>query len=87
MMVKKMNNFLEKDISYLKLNKKINTILKQNNINIIKDLWITTRKNLKFFGLNDSEIKQIVIKLELNGLDLNKRINKIKLQYNLIFFF
>ena len=71
-----MSNCLSNDINYLNLSKHIYCILKENNINKINDLWITNRKSLKNMGINDSEIKEIIIKLELNGLDLNKRINK-----------
>lgn len=47
---------------------------KENNINIINDLWILKRKQLKDLGLTDKEIKSIVISLQLEGLDLNKKI-------------
>ena len=70
------NNLIEKRIEYLKLNDTINNVLKENNINIIEDLWIKTRSNLKKIGLNDTQIKEIIIKLELIGLDLNKKTNK-----------
>ena len=54
----------------LELNKK----LKENNINTINDIWILKRKELKEKQFNDSEIKQIIIALQLQGLDLNKRV-------------
>ena len=50
-----MNKFLDSDITNLNLNKKINDLLKENNI---------------------IKINEIIIKLELNGLDLNKKTNK-----------
>ena len=71
-----MYNVLDKDISSLNLSKKISEILKNDNINNINDLWIKNRKYLKDLGITDKEIKEITIKLELNGLDLNKRFNK-----------
>ena len=71
-----MYSVLDKDISSLNLSKKISEILKYNNINNINDLWIKNRKYLKDLGITDKEIKKITIKLELNGLDLNKRFNK-----------
>lgn len=71
-----MSSCLDKDITYLNLSTNISCILKDNNINKVSDLWINSRKNLKNMGMNDSEIKEIIIKLELNGLDLNKRVNK-----------
>jgi len=69
-------NLIEKRIEYLKLNDTINNVLKENNINSIEDLWVKTRSNLKKLGLNDTQIKEIIIKLELIGLDLNKKTNK-----------
>ena len=70
------NKYLDKDISYLKLNNDINNLFKDNNILTIEDLWIKNRTYLKNLGLSDNEIKQIIIKLELIGLDLNKRKTK-----------
>ena len=67
---------LDQDISYLNLNPKIINILKDNDILSVYDLWIQNRKNLKKINLNDQEIKEIIIKLELHGIDLNKKTNK-----------
>ena len=52
------------------LTKKLNNL----NIRVINDLWILKRKDLKEKGLTDSEIKSIIISLQLEGLDLNKKI-------------
>ncbi len=70
------NKYLENSISSLKLNKAIIDILKENQILKVNDLWIKNRTYLKSIGLTDSQIKDIIIKLELIGLDLNKRKNK-----------
>ena len=67
-------NSIEDKIETLDLSKSINKILKENNIIYIKDLWILNRKTLKSYGLKDSEIKDIIISLQLQGLDLNKKI-------------
>lgn len=67
-------NSIEDKIETLNLSKNINKVLKENNIINIKDLWILNRKTLKSFGLKDSEIKDIIISLQLQGLDLNKKI-------------
>ena len=67
---------LDQDISYLNLNPKIINILKDNDILSVYDLWIQNSKNLKKINLNDQEIKEIIIKLELHGIDLNKKTNK-----------
>ena len=64
---------LEKNIDELQLNNKIINKLKEKNIMIIKDLWKMKRKELKQLGFSDSEISQIIIKLQLHAIDLNKR--------------
>jgi hypothetical protein len=58
----------------LELNKEIIKLLKENNIALIKDLWKLKRDNLKKLNLNDSQINDIIIKMQLLGLDLNKKI-------------
>ncbi len=65
---------LELVLEELKLDNKIFKILKDNNINIVEDVWMKTRKELKSFGLTDADISQISIKLQLYGIDLNKKI-------------
>lgn len=71
-----MKKILEKSITHLKLEQPINNILQENNILIIDDLWKKTRKDLKNLGLSDINIKSIIIKLELLGIDLGKKKNK-----------
>ena len=70
------NKYLDEDISYLKLNSNLNSLFKENNILKVEDLWIKNRTFLKNIGLSDNDIKQVVIKLELIGLDLNKKKTK-----------
>lgn len=65
---------LEKNIEELQLNNKILSKLKEKNIIVIKDLWKMKRKELKQLGFSDSEISQIIIKLQLHAIDLNKRV-------------
>ena len=65
---------LERNIEELQLNNKILNKLKEKNIKIIKDLWKMKRKELKQLGFSDSEISQIIIKLQLHAIDLNKRV-------------
>ncbi len=72
--MKKYNSNIEKSISVLNLDKETANLLKQNNISKIEDLWVLNRKKLKEMGISDTEIKQIVIKLQLLGLDLNKKM-------------
>ena len=63
--------YLDYLIDFLELDSYIYNILIDNNIFKISDLYILNRKMLKSFGLNDRCISQIIIKLELLGLDLN----------------
>ena len=64
---------LENNIDTMNLSSKIIQKLHDNNFNIIEELWKTNRKNLKSLGFTDSEIKSIIIALQLEGLDLNKK--------------
>lgn len=72
--MKKYNSNIEKSVTVLDLDKEITDFLKKNNINKVEDLWVMNRQKLKEIGLNDNEIKQVVIKLQLLGLDLNKKM-------------
>ena len=65
---------LDQNINNLKLDTKLTTLLNNNNFSSIRDLWNTTRKELKRIGLNDQEINQIRIKLQLQGIDFNHKI-------------
>lgn len=40
----------------------------------INEIWILNRKDLKELGFSDTEIKSIIIALQLEGLDINKKI-------------
>ncbi len=62
------------DIINLNLSSSLTKKLKSLDLNIINDIWILKRKDLKEKGLTDSEIKSIIISLQLEGLDLNKKI-------------
>lgn len=68
------NKYLNKDIEHLNLDNNILLKLKENNINTIEEVWKTNRKYLKKIGFTDSEIYQIIVKLQLISLDLNKKI-------------
>lgn len=65
---------LEKSITELGLNSKITDKLKEKDILKIKDLWKMERKELKQNGFSDTEISQIIIKLQLHAIDLNKKV-------------
>ncbi len=62
------------NITKLNLTTNLTKKLYDNNINTINDIWILKRKDLKNIGLTDKEIKSIIIALQLEGLDLNKKI-------------
>ena len=66
--------FLEKPIEELDISTKLAEKLKSNNLIYVKDIWMLKRKDLKNIQLSDSEINQIIIKLQLHGCDLNKKI-------------
>ena len=64
---------LDNSIDYLELSDSIIDKLRINNINKICELWELSRKELKQFGFSDVEINQVIIKLQLHALDLNKK--------------
>ena len=73
-MAKCVNKHLDLDVQTLDLEQSILNILNDNDIKLINDLWLCNRKKLKEFGIKDADIKQIIIKLLLIGLDLNKKV-------------
>ncbi len=66
--------YLDNPIEFLKTNNTITNKLKKNNIIFVKDLWYLKRKDLKSLNFTDIEINEIIIKMQLNGIDLNKKI-------------
>ncbi len=68
-----MPNITDK-INTLTLSEALVKKLLSMNIELISDIWILKRKELKQKGLNDNEIKSIIIALQLIGLDLNKKM-------------
>jgi len=65
---------LDKNINVLDVDSNIMHILSSNNINIIEDLWVLKRNDLKEMNLSDSDIKLIRIKMQLLGIDINKKV-------------
>lgn len=63
-----------KDISLLNFNNIILKKFRDNDILTIKKLWVLKRKDLKKIGFKDAEINNIIIKLQLYGIDINKKI-------------
>lgn len=72
--MKRVNKYIDKEISILELDDDVNKLLIENQIKTVNDLWIKTKKELKSYGLSDKNIKYISIKLQLIGLDLNKKM-------------
>ena len=72
--MKKHNENIINNINILDLDNECLKILKENNINLIEDLWQLSKRDLKDLGINDKDIKYISIRLQLLGLDLNKKI-------------
>lgn len=66
--------YLDNPIEDLNIKDSITKKLKSNNILIIKDIWYLKRKDLKNLNFSDNEINQIIIKLQLKGIDLNKKV-------------
>lgn len=73
-MAKRKNEYVESDIDILDLDSDVTKVLRAKEINTVGLVWTQTRKSLKELGLKDSDIKQVIIKLQLLGLDLNKKI-------------
>ena len=73
-----MRKIFTKDINVLDFNSVLLNKLYKNNIITIYDLCKLNRKILKDYGLSLEEIKEIIIKLQLNGLDLSIKKSSFK---------
>lgn len=60
-------------ISSLSISEGIVNKLKELNINYIEELWVLKRSDLKNNGFSNEEVNNIIISLQLIGLDLNKK--------------
>lgn len=68
------NIYLESKLSSIDISDTLQEKLKLKNIIYVKDLWLLKREDLKALKFNVSEINEIIIKMQLHGLDLNKKI-------------
>lgn len=68
-----MNKILNSNISDLSLDNDSLSKLNAANINKIYELCILDRKELKEYKLSVEQINNIIIRLQLLGLDINKR--------------
>ena len=64
---------LDDNIIKLGLDDKIIGIFKDNNINTIDDLWCLKRKDLKDMNFSSEQINHVIIKMQLKGIDLNRK--------------
>lgn len=60
-------------INNLSLSKELILKLNDNNIKYIEEVWVLKRSELKSRGFTNEEINNIIISLQLIGLDLNKK--------------
>lgn len=68
-----MCKYLTEKIEFLFLDSSILNKLKYNRIETIENLWKLKKQDLKKMNFIDREIQQIIIKLQLVGIDLNKK--------------
>lgn len=66
--------WIEDKIEKLMISTKLKEKLSLSKIKTIKDLWQLKRKYLKNLTFTDQEINELIIALQLEGLDLNKKI-------------
>lgn len=71
-----MTTNLNDSIDCLELEKDLKKRLEDNNIIYVKDLWQMKRQELKVLGFNNKDINEVIIKLQLSGLDLNRKYVK-----------
>ncbi len=69
-----MNISLDEKIDQLNLSTEYILLLEKNQIFLIKDLWLKSRKDLKELHFTDEQIKYLSIKLQLWGLDLGGKM-------------
>lgn len=64
---------LDDSINKLGIDDKIIDVFNINNINNIDDLWSLKRKDLKDMNFTSEQINHIIIKMQLKGIDLNRK--------------
>lgn len=66
---------ISSNIKCLELDTVVENKLLLNNIDTIEKLWKLNRTDLKKLSFSDAEINNIIIKLQLIGISLNKKTN------------
>lgn len=64
---------LKKNVDCLNLDNAIIEKLNNNSIYVVEQLWKLKRQDLKGLNFKTCEINQIIIRLQLVGLDLNRK--------------
>ncbi|MBQ7105565.1 MAG: hypothetical protein IJN90_06890 [Bacilli bacterium] len=64
---------VEDKINKLGIDSSIVKVFNSNNVITINDLWKLKRKDLKDMNFTSEQINHIIIKMQLNGIDLNKK--------------
>lgn len=67
-----MKSLLEKEISVLKMDNKLKKILKEKEIDTVFKLCNYSRLELNGVGFTNNEINEMIVSLQLVGLDLKK---------------
>ena len=67
-----MKSLLEKEISVLKMDNKLKKVLKEKEIDTIFKLCNYSRLELNSVGFTNNEINEMIVSLQLVGLDLKK---------------
>lgn len=67
---------LEKDIEVITKNQDILEKLRNNGIILVKDLCSKSKKDLEELQIPNIYIKEIIISLQMNGVDLKKKGKK-----------
>ncbi|MBP3255999.1 MAG: hypothetical protein J6M60_05880 [Clostridia bacterium] len=65
-----MKEILEKNVEELSINQNAINTLEENNINTVCDICKNSRIELTGMGLSNSQINEITVFLQLQGLDL-----------------
>ena len=65
-----MKEILEKNVVELSINQNAINTLEQNNINTVYDICKNSRMELTSMGLSNSQVNEISVFLQLQGLDL-----------------
>ena len=68
---------LDLSLEHIDLDQGIIEKLSNQGVANISDLYVLKRKDLKKLGLKNAQINHVIIKLQLSGLDLNKKIYEL----------